>query len=36
MSKLTKKSVDDASALPKPYLIWDGELRGFGLLVQHS
>ena len=33
MSKLTKKSVDDANALPKPYLIWDGELRGFGLLV---
>jgi integrase len=33
MSKLTKKSVDDAETLPKPYLLWDGELRGFGLLV---
>jgi integrase len=33
MSKLTKKSVDDANTLPKPYLLWDGELRGFGLLV---
>ncbi len=33
MSKLTKKSVDDADTLPKPYLLWDGELRGFGLLV---
>ncbi len=36
MSKLTKKSVDDANALPKPYLLWDGELRGFGLLVLPS
>ena len=36
MSKLTKKSVDDANALPKPYLIWDSELRGFGLLVLPS
>ena len=33
MPKLTKKSVDDANGLPKPYLIWDSELRGFGLLV---
>jgi integrase len=33
MSKLTKKSVDNADTLPKPYLLWDGELRGFGLLV---
>jgi integrase len=36
MSKLTKKSVDDANTLPKPYLLWDGELRGFGLLVLPS
>lgn len=36
MSKLTKKSVDDADTLPKPYLLWDGELRGFGLLVLPS
>ena len=36
MSKLTKKSVDDANALLKPYLLWDGELRGFGLLVLPS
>jgi integrase len=36
MSKLTKKSVDDANVLAKPYLLWDGELRGFGLLVLPS
>ncbi len=36
MPKLTKKSVDDADTLPKPYLLWDGELRGFGLLVLPS
>ena len=36
MSKLTKKSVDDANALPKPYLLWDGEVRGFGRLVLPS
>ena len=36
MSKLTKKSVDDANTLSKPYLLWDGELRGFGLLVLPS
>ena len=36
MSKLTKKSVDDTNALPKPYLLWDGELRGFGLQVLPS
>ena len=36
MSKLTKKSADDANALLKPYLLWDGELRGFGLLVLPS
>ncbi len=34
MSKLTKKSVDDANALPKLDLIWDGELRGFRFPVQ--
>ncbi len=33
MSKLTKKSVDDTNTLPKRYLLWDGELRCFGLLV---
>jgi hypothetical protein len=33
MSKLTKKSVDDADTLPKPHLLWEDELRGFGLLV---
>ena len=36
MPKLTKKSVDDADSLPKPYLLWDGELRGFGLQVLPS
>lgn len=36
MPKLTKKSVDDADPLPKPYLLWDGELRGFGLQVLSS
>ena len=36
MSKLTKKSVDGANTLSKPYLLWDGELRGFGLLVLPS
>jgi integrase len=36
MPKLTKKSVDDANVFLKPYLIWDSELRGFGLLVLPS
>ena len=36
MSKLTKKLVDDANTLSKPYLLWDGELRGFGLLLLPS
>jgi len=36
MSKLNKKSVDDANALPKPYLLWDGKLRGFAPLLLPS
>ena len=36
MAKLTKKSVDEARPHSKSYLLWDGELRGFGLLVLPS
>ncbi|MEO6607833.1 MAG: tyrosine-type recombinase/integrase [Aestuariivirga sp.] len=36
MAKLTKRSVDEARSDSKSYLLWDGELRGFGLLVLPS
>jgi integrase len=36
MSKLTKRIVDESKPGAKPYLVWDGEVRGFGLLVLPS
>ncbi len=34
MAKISKKMVDEAVATEgKPVVIWDGELRGFGLRV---
>ena len=28
--RLTKRAIDQAKPLPKPYFVWDGELKGFG------
>ena len=33
MPKITKRVVDAATAKAKPYFVWDGELKGFGLCV---
>ena len=33
MSKITKRVVDGAGAEAKRYIVWDVELKGFGLLV---
>lgn len=33
MTKLTKRVVEDLSPSDKDYLIWDGELKGFGIRV---
>ena len=31
--RLTKRAVDQAEPLSKPYFVWDGELRGFGARI---
>jgi hypothetical protein len=31
--RLTKRAVDQAASLSKPYFVWDGELRGFGVRI---
>jgi integrase len=31
--RLTKRAVDQAAPLSKPYFVWDGELRGFGVRI---
>jgi len=31
--RLTKRAIDQAKPLPKPYFVWDGELRGFGARI---
>jgi hypothetical protein len=31
--RLTKRAVDQAKPLAKPYFVWDGELRGFGVRI---
>jgi hypothetical protein len=31
--RLTKRAVDQAEPLSKPYFVWDGELRGFGVRI---
>ncbi len=36
MAKIAKRCVDAAMAKPKRYILWDSELRGFGLLVLPS
>ncbi|MFT3673455.1 tyrosine-type recombinase/integrase [Aestuariivirga sp.] len=36
MAKLTKKKIEGAEAPVKPQIMWDDELRGFGLLVLPS
>ena len=36
MAKLTKRIVDEAKGETKSFLLWDGELRGFGVLVLPS
>ena len=33
MPKITKRIVDAATAKADRYIVWDGELMGFGLLV---
>src|SRR5882724_1600463 len=35
-TKLTKRGVDQAEARPGAYVLWDSELRGFGLKVLPS
>ena len=32
-SRLTKRALDQAEPLAKPYFVWDGELRGFGVRI---
>jgi integrase len=36
MSKITKRVVDAAAPTQKRYIIWDAEIKGFGLLVMPS
>ena len=36
MSKITKRVVDAAVPKPDRYIIWDEEIKGFGLLVMPS
>ena len=31
--RLTKRAIDHAKPLPKPYFVWDGELKGFGARI---
>ena len=31
--RLTKRTIDQAKPLPKPYFVWDGELKGFGARI---
>jgi integrase len=31
--RLTKRAIDQAKLLPKPYFVWDGELKGFGARI---
>jgi hypothetical protein len=31
--RLTKRAIDQAEPLSKPYFVWDGELRGFGARI---
>ncbi len=31
--RLTKRAIDQAKPLPKPYFVWDGELKGFGARI---
>jgi integrase len=33
MAKITKRCVDTAGVKPERYIVWDSELKGFGLLV---
>ena len=32
-SELTKRAIDQAEPLSKPYFVWDGELKGFGARI---
>jgi hypothetical protein len=34
--KITKRTVDGAEIEAERYIVWDGELKGFGLLVLPS
>jgi hypothetical protein len=36
MPKITKRVVDAAAPKQDRYIIWDGEIKGFGLLVMPS
>ncbi|VAV87329.1 hypothetical protein MNBD_ALPHA04-2157, partial [hydrothermal vent metagenome] len=36
IKKLTKRSIDAAHPMKKRYIIWDEELKGFGLRVETS
>jgi integrase len=36
MSKITKRVVDAAASKQDRYIVWDGEIKGFGLLVMPS
>ena len=31
--RLTKRAIDQAKPLSKPYFVWDGELKGFGARI---
>jgi len=36
IGRITKRALDQAEPLSRPYFIWDGELRGFGIRVDPS
>jgi Arm DNA-binding domain len=36
IAKLTKRAVDAAASRPSRYVLWDDELRGFGLRIEPS
>lgn len=36
MTRITKKTVDALSARDREYMLWDGDIKGFGVRVHPS